>query len=105
MTLQNIVTLDHSKMASLLADDTIVALLPCLAAPQTQINSIKPGNPNCSKCQASKNRIRNTAIQTAKGCIINSRGEQLEKLKERLQAKQIRLVLSNTAGSPTTYTL
>lgn len=99
-----LVVINDSTIRALLQDPRATELLPCLAASKKQLSSVSPGNKNCGRCAAAKQRIASNAVRAAKTCIRGAQGTQLQKIKEVLGAKKLRVVLTQPGSKSVEYT-
>ena len=104
MTGTGLVVINDSTIRALLQDHRATELLPCLAASKKQLASVSPGNKNCGRCATSKQRITSNAVRAAKTCIRGAQGSQLQKIKEILGAKKLRIVLTQPGARSVEYT-
>lgn len=105
MSQVNLLTIEDSTVKALMIDPRVMAILPCLAGPKGQLESVAPGGTACARCQADKQQLASDAMRTAKSCLISARGERLNQLKAVLNARQLRVHIRNPTGGKTVYTL
>ena len=101
----NLYVIEEPQLRMMLQDPRIVAILPCLAAPKTKLDSLVKGNPACPKCERKIKAERATAIRAAMQCVQGARGGTLANLKAALNAKQLRLTIAGTGGKLIRITL
>lgn len=101
----NLYVIEEPQLRMLLQDPRIAAILPCLSAPKTKLDTLVKGNPACPKCDRKIKSERASAIRAAMQCIQSSRGSALANLKTALNAKQIRLTIAGTGGKLIRITL
>lgn len=100
----NLLEIKESTITAMMADPRIQEILPCLAGPKKQLESIQPGGKDCQICMRRKKAKRDSAIGAALDCIRGTSGEKLKRLKQILNARQLRFV--RVVGTKqTTYTL
>ena len=100
----NLLTLEDNNIKAMLREPGIVALLPCLASTQAQLESVQKGKKNCNRCRAEKQQIVTDALNQAKQCIRSLKGKPLNQLKSVMNAKQLRIVAKNSSGRRVKYT-
>lgn len=101
----NLYVIEEPQLRMMLQDPRILAILPCLAAPKTKLDSLVKGNPACPKCERKIKSERATAIRAAMQCIQGARGGTLSNLKAALNAKQLRITIAGTGGKLIRLTL
>lgn len=101
----NLYVIEEPQLRMLLQDPRITAILPCLSAPKTKLDSLVRGNPACPKCDRKIRSERANAIRAAMQCIQGARGGTLANLKVALNANQLRLTIAGTGGKLIRITL
>lgn len=101
----NLYTIEEPQLRMLMQDPRIVAILPCLSAPKTKLDSLVKGNPACPKCVSKIKSERASAIRAAMQCVQGARGGTLANLKAALNANQIRLTIAGSGGKLIRITL
>jgi len=100
----NLLKIEDKNVKSMMNDPNILRIIPCLVQPKRDLDSIKKGGENCAKCSFKKKKIYDAALQQAKSCILTTRGKALDDLKKALGAKQLRMIVRNSAGRRVKYT-
>lgn len=101
--MQNLIILGDKEVLAIVKDARCRQILPCLAGPFGRLKLIKPGDPNCIPCEHKRAREAATILQTAKQCILNTKGERRQQLKDHLKTKQLRIKIV-VGGQLKTYT-
>ena len=94
----NLLIIEDNTIKAILQDPRLVSLLPCLTQPKADLESVAKGGLNCTKCEYQKKQIAIKAFAAAKSCIRTTRGNRLKELKRILNAKQLRLIVTNANG-------
>lgn len=100
----NLLEIREPTIMAMLNDPRIQDVLPCLAGPKRQLEAIQPGGKDCQVCARRKKAKREAALGAAIDCIRGARGEKLAKLKQILNARQLR-VFRSFGAKQITFTL
>lgn len=92
--MQELVIIENSTVAAMLADAEIVAQIPCLQNIDPSANTKKSG---CGKC-GRKNSAKAAEYTSIKNCIASMSSDNKRKLKKILDAHKVRIVYLNDTG-------
>ncbi len=86
----NLYTIDSPQLRAMLDDTRILTLVPCLlGVKQQRSNNLG----SCGSCAAKKKKAEDTAMASAKACIVGLKKAQRDELKKILNARQLRLTV------------
>lgn len=92
----NLLVVEDAMILSMLGDPRFIALLPCLADGNTALDSIPK---KCGRCNRKQADTRKTIMSSLKNCVASARGSTLAKLKDLMNARQLRI--KRTTGTLT----
>ena len=92
--MQELVIIENSTVAAMLADAEIVSQIPCLQNIDTAPTTKKSG---CGKC-GRKNSAKAAEYTGIKNCIAGMSSDNKRKLKSILDAHKVRIVYLNDTG-------
>jgi len=101
----NLLVLEEKHLKSMLTDPRFLAAVPSLQATKNKLEQLNPKNPNCPKCIKKARVERTKAIRAGLLSLSQTRGAALEQLKQLLNARQLRIVVVNSAGQSVKVTL
>ena len=90
--MQELVIIENSTVAAMLADSEIVSQMPCLQNITAQAQ--KSG---CGKC-GRKNSVKASEYTGIKNCLASMSADNKRKLKQILNATRLRIVYVNNSG-------
>ena len=90
--MQELVIIENSTVAAMLADSEIVAQMPCL-----QNITAPTQKAGCGKC-GRKNSVKASEYTGIKNCLASMSADNKRKLKKILDATRLRIVYVNDSG-------
>jgi hypothetical protein len=96
-----IVVIEDSTIARMVQDEKFTSALPCLSGQKDAIMPASTGCGSCAKARADKQRAALRAIKT---CLSGMSQENRIKLKELLDAAQVKVVSVSATGQTLTTT-
>jgi len=91
--MQELVIIENSTIAAMLADAEIVSQVPCLQ----NIDASPVKKSGCGKC-GRKNAAKATEYTSIKNCLAGMSSDNKRKLKKILDANKVRIVYLNDTG-------
>jgi len=91
--MQELVIIENSTVAAMLADPKIVSQVPCLQ----NINKASAKKSGCSKC-GRKNSVKAAEYTGIKNCIAGMSSNNKRAIKKILNANKVRIVYLNNSG-------
>ena len=93
--MREIVVIEDSTIAAMVADDKFTAAIPCLFNQKTAISPAKTGCGSCARRRAEQQRA---ALANIKNCLIALSADKKEELKQLLGTKQVTIVQASATG-------
>lgn len=93
----NLLVIDEQAINAMQADHRITEILPCLKSTRESLAAMSPEKAGCGVCAGKRAAAITNIYLQAKQCIIKLRGEQLDKVRTLLNAKQLRVYVRRTA--------
>ena len=91
--MQELVIIENSTVAAMLADSEIVSQMPCLQ----NITTAQAQKSGCGKC-GRKNSVKASEYTGIKNCLASMSADNKRKLKQILNATRLRIVYVNNSG-------
>lgn len=93
--MNRVVTISDSTIMQLVADAALASAIPCFMGKKDIFQSKATG---CGMCQKKREQKIRKELATIKTCIAGLSAEAKLKIKQKLNADEVRIVYTNLAG-------